>query len=119
MCTDFENKVIEIYNDYDKSNAIVEYSQKERKDNLGNTYIDVSYSGTLRKVQEQVCKIYNDVDMEKVMRATELLIRTLSYRNGPQLTLPEEFEKIKLVQELNDEYKRKPVKYFTFELVVE
>lgn len=111
MWTEFENKVIEIYNKAANSDSPkVEYKQSTRRDDLGNIYIDVQYSGILRNVQEQMCEIYNYIDKEKIFRATELLIRSLNYRNGPALTLPDEFEKCKLIEEINGGYKRKPIK---------
>lgn len=111
MWTQFENKVIELYNKAAKSDSpIVEYKQSTRRDDLGNLYIDVEYSGVLRNVQEQICEIYNHIDKEKILRATELLIRSFNYRNGPSLTLPDEFEKCKLIDEINGGYKRKPIK---------
>lgn len=111
MWTQFENKVIELYNKAANSDSpIVEYKQSTRRDDLGNLYIDVEYSGVLRNVQEQICEIYKHIDKEKILRATELLIRSFNYRNGPSLTLPEEFEKCKLIDEINDGYKRKTIK---------
>lgn len=111
MWSQFENKVIELYNKAAISDSpIVEYKQSTRRDDLGNLYIDVEYSGVLRNVQEQICEIYKHIDKEKVLRATELLIRSFNYRNGPALTLPDEFEKFKLIEEINDDYKRKTIK---------
>lgn len=111
MFTEFENKVIEIYNKAASSeNAKVEYKQSTRRDDLNNLYIDVEYSGILRNVQEQICEIYNRIEKEKVLRATELLIRSLNYRNGPALTLSDEFEKQNLINEINNCYMRKPIK---------
>ena len=101
MRTQFENKLINLYDKAAKSDSPkVEYKQSTRIDDLGNFYIDVEYSGVLRNVQEQICEIYNHIDKEKVLRATELLIRSFNYRNGPALTLSDEFEKCK----------RKPIK---------
>lgn len=111
MWTQFENKVIELYNKATKSDSPkVEYKQSTRRDNLGNIYIDVEYSGTLRNLQEQICEIYKHIDKEKILRATELLIRSFNFRNGPALTLPDEFEKCKLIDEINEGYKRKTTK---------
>lgn len=111
MWTQFENKVIEIYNKAANSeNSKVQYEQNITKDDLGNISIHVQYSGVLRSVQEQICEIYNHIDKEKVLRATELLIRSFNYRNGPALTLPEKFEIYKLTEEINGGYKRKPIK---------
>lgn len=111
MWTQFENKVIKLYNKAAKSDSPkVEYKQSTRRDDLGNIYIDVQYSGILRNAQEQMCEIYNYIDKEKIFRATELLIRSFNYRNGPALTLPDEFEKCKLIEEINGGYKRKTIK---------
>lgn len=111
MGTKFVNKVIELYNKAANSdNPKVEYKQSTRRDDLGNIYIDVQYSGILRNVQEQMCEIYDHIDKEKILRATELLIRSFNFRNGPALTLPDEFEKCKLIEEINCGYKREPIK---------
>ena len=56
MRTQFENKVIEIYNKAANSeNSKVQYEQNITKDDLGNISIHVQYSGVLRSVQEQIC----------------------------------------------------------------
>ena len=114
MQTKFEDDVIEIYNKAALSaSPKVEYKASVRRDDLDNLYIDVEYSGILRNVQEQICEIYDRIDKEKILRATELLIRSLNYRNGPALTLPDEFEKQEIINKINDCYMRKPIKLIT------
>lgn len=101
---DFKNKVIEELNKEVKtSNCKVELEYYDYfVDDLGNYYINTKFSGALRRIQERVCKAFDFISKPKIMRASELVLRSLEINAGPKLTFPEEIELLTRLEEIKE-----------------
>ena len=101
---DFINKVIEELNKEVKTNNCkveIEYYDYF-VDDLGNYYINTKFSGGLRRIQERVCKAFDSISKLKIMRASELVLRSLKINAGPKLTFPEEIELLTRLEEIKE-----------------
>lgn len=101
---DFRNKVIEELNKEVKTNNCkVELEYYDYfVDSLGNYYINTKFSGALRRIQERVCKAFDFISKPKIMRASELVLRSLEINAGPKLTFPEEIEFLTRLEEIKE-----------------